>query len=139
MSQAKDIMTAAVISVTPESSLNDAMELIIENRISGLLVIDDEGRLVGILSEADRLRLLVESATPADDAIVSEYMTRNVITVKPETEFVSIADLLMRSGIRRVPVVDNGDVIGLISRHDLMCAISKEKGAATAESLSPGC
>ncbi len=127
MSQAKDIMTAAVISVSPDSSLNDAMEMIIVNRISGLLVIDEAGHLVGILSEADRIKLLVASETPDDDASVAEYMTRNVISVTPDTDLAEIAELLMRSGIRRVPVVDNGDVVGLISRHDLMCAISKEK------------
>jgi CBS domain-containing protein len=139
MHQAKDIMTSAIISVSPDSSLNDAMELIIANRISGLLVIDDAGGLVGILSEADRIRLLVESETPDDGASVAQYMTRNVISVKPDTELAEIAELLMRSGIRRVPVVDNGDVLGLISRHDLMCAITKEKGSATNESLSGIC
>lgn len=139
MLQAKDIMTSAIISVSPDSSLNDAMELIIANRISGLLVIDDTGRLVGILSEADRIRLIVDSETPDDGASVSEYMTRNVISVKPDTDFAEIAELLMRSGIRRVPVVDNDDVLGLISRYDLMSAISKEKDSATDGALASNC
>jgi CBS domain-containing protein len=112
------------------------MELIIENRISGLLVIDDAGQLVGILSEADRIKLLVDSEEPDDDASVADFMTRNVISVKPDTELVEIADVLMRSGIRRVPVIDNGDVIGLISRHDLMCAIAREKADSKTDPLS---
>jgi CBS domain-containing protein len=136
MRQAQDIMTSVVISVSPDSSLADAVEMIVANRISGLPVIDQSGELVGILSEADRLNLSIGSTSSVDDARVADYMTSSVITVEYDTELSEIADVLMRHGIRRVPVINQGSVVGIISRRDLLRGLYEDEHEAATNSES---
>jgi len=119
---AKDIMAPTIISVSPETSLDDAMEIIVENSISGLPVINAEGRLVGILSEADRLKAFGTNVH-TKDALVADYMTCGVITVDENATLAQVSDLLMRVGIRRLPVLKSGSVVGIISRRDLVRAL----------------
>jgi CBS domain-containing protein len=119
---AKDIMAPAIISVTPESSLDDAMELLVENRISGIPVINEEGRLVGIISEADRIKI-IGGPDHGPEATVEQCMTRGVVTVDEDATVEQIANLLMRVGIRRIPVMSHGSVVGIISRSDLVRAL----------------
>ena len=122
MKTAKDIMAPAVISVSPETPFHEAIELLVENRVSGLPVVDDSDRLVGIISEADRLRL-ISNPEQLKNRPVSEFMTCGVITVDEQASLNQIADLLMRVGIRRLPVVNNGRVVGIVSRGDLVRAL----------------
>ena len=125
---AKGIMAPAVISVSPDTPLEEAMEIIIENKITGLPVIDDEGFLVGIISEADRLRKALDSSSESE-LIVSDHMTSGVITVNEDTSLTQITDILMRLGIRRVPVMRNGSVVGIVSRRDLIRVLQDGSGS----------
>ncbi len=118
MLTAKDVMTQVVISVSPNDSFSDAMEIIVENEVSGLPVIGANGRLEGIISEMDRIKL--SEADIADDARVADHMTQGVITVDEDANLNQIAELLVRSGVRRLPVVSNGRVVGIVSRRDLV-------------------
>ena len=118
MLTAKDVMTQVVISVSPNDSLSEAMEIIVENEISGLPVIGSNGRLEGIISEMDRIKL--SEADIADDARVADHMTQGVITVDENANLNQIAELLVRSGIRRLPVMSCGRVVGIVSRRDLV-------------------
>ena len=119
---AKDIMAPAVISVTAETSIDDAMDILFEKQISGLPVVDENGRLIGIVSEADRLKILT-NPQHSESALVADIMTRGVVIVDENTSFSQAADLLMRVGIRRLPVMRDGCVVGIISRRDLLKAI----------------
>ena len=122
---AKDIMAPAVVSVSPETPLEEAMDIILENQISGLPVIDGAGRLVGIISEADRLKVAMNNSDEGDK-FVSDFMSPGVITVEENTPLVQISDLLMRMGIRRVPVMRGSTVVGSVSRRDLVRILQEE-------------
>jgi len=115
-------MAPAVISVTAETSIDDAMDILFEKQISGLPVVDENGRLIGIVSEADRLKILT-NPQHSESALVADIMTRGVVIVDENTSFSQAADLLMRVGIRRLPVMRDGCVVGIISRRDLLKAI----------------
>ncbi len=118
MLTAKDVMSQAVISVSPDDSLKEAMEIIVENQVSGLPVIGSDGRLAGIISEMDRIK--IRDLDLPDDARVADHMTHGVITVDEESNLNQIAELLVRTGVRRLPVVSNGRVVGIVSRRDLV-------------------
>jgi len=119
MRTAKDVMTVAVISVTPNTPIDEAMAILIENKISGLPIVDDDGHLVGILTEADRLKMLRNQDAQTMKQ-VGDVMTRNVVSVLPDTPLHEVSDLLLSGAMRRVPVIDNGSVVGIVSRRDLV-------------------
>ena len=120
----KDIMTPTVISISPDDSFVDAMDLIVENKISGLPVIDNDGRLVGIISEYDRLKVASDQTHDLSTARVADWMTHGVITVDESATLDQVAELLVRASIRRIPVTSNGQVIGIVGRRDLVRALN---------------
>jgi CBS-domain-containing membrane protein len=124
--KARDVMTAPVVTVPPETSVSEIARLLIERRISAVPVVDRSGKILGIVSEGDLLRraetrterrrprwleMLLDSSIRAADfakahgATAGDVMTREVIAVSPETDLAEIADVLERSRIKRVPVV----------------------------------
>lgn len=112
---AGDIMTTSVITTTPEATAIEVASLLAENHISGMPVVDEEGNLVGIMTEAD-----LPGVAP-DQAFVKELMTRQVIWVTPDTLVPEVAGLMARHRIKRVPVVDEqGKVVGIVSRADVV-------------------
>ncbi len=129
MKTAREIMSTAVISVTPEVAIDEAMAILIENKISGLPVVDGEGRLVGILSEVDRLKMLRNPASIRFTQ-VGDIMTRNVVSVHADVPLNSVADLLLGGAMRRLPVMDEGGLIGIISRCDLVRALYGDSALA---------
>jgi CBS domain-containing protein len=137
--RAQDIMTRDPITVAPATSVRDAARLMVDHGISGLPVVDEHGHLVGIVSEGDlivrqrpRSRVswwqiflddgerLAREYTKAVGLTCGEVMTREVITVAPETATESIAALLDARRIRRVPVVHERHLVGIVSRGDLI-------------------
>jgi len=143
--QAKDVMTTNVATVRPDTALSDAIGLMLDRHISGLPVVDGEGRLVGVLTEGDLLRRS-EIGTEATRArwidflmgpgnLAAEYvrthgrqvenlMTPDVATVDPETPLTDVVNLMERRHIKRVPVVRDDKLVGLVSRADLLRALS---------------
>lgn len=109
---AREIMTTNVISVRADNSIEDAARLLARNRISGLPVVNAEGVLVGLVTEYD---IISKEGHRVDD-----IMSRNVISIAPDTQIEAIAHLLTSQHIRRVPVVDHGKVVGIVSRSDLV-------------------
>ncbi len=145
---AKDIMATTVVAVRPDTSVNDVASLLAKRRISAVPVIDNESGLVGIVSEDDLihrdefgnarhpawwLRLLDADQEKAiayvksHGRIASDVMTRNVVTVEPETSLKDVAKILETRRIKRVPVVQNGKVIGIVSRANLLQALAMDK------------
>lgn len=114
--KAREIMTREVISILESASFEDAARLMARNRISGLPVVSDSGALVGLVTEHD----LIAKA----GRLVSDVMTRGVISVSADTEVEQVQHLLSNQRIRRVPVVDNGKVVGIVSRSDLVRQIA---------------
>ena len=147
--KASDVMVTRVMTAGPDSSVRDVAALLIANRISAVPVTDPEGRLLGILSEGDLMRRSEtgterrrswwrESLTSADTLAeefvkthsrrVSDVMTRNVIVAAPDTPLHEIAALLERNRIKRVPIVQDGRLVGLVSRADLVRALARMGG-----------
>ncbi len=139
--QARDIMTSPVITVGPDATVAAIAALLLEKRISGLPVVDAAGALVGIVTEGDLLgRPELEGERDARSWLhffggrslaaadfvkthgnrAAEVMTRKVVTVPPEEDAGAIARLLETRRIKRVPVVEDGRVIGIVSRANLL-------------------
>lgn len=109
---ARDIMTTDVRTVEPSTSVEAAARTMFEHSISGMPVVDETGKLIGVVSEFDVLARGGQS--------VADIMTRSVITVGEDTDPETIARMLIEQQIRRLPVVRDGEVIGIISRRDLV-------------------
>jgi CBS domain-containing protein len=115
---AKDIMTTRVVTVKPSTPIANAARLLVRRKISGVPVVDekDKTKVVGILTEADLL------AAPAGAKTVAEVMRKRVISVSPETPIDEIAAILVKRKIKRVPVLEGGKLVGIVSRIDVLRA-----------------
>ncbi len=142
---AADVMTRHVISVPPDASIEDAVKLMLDRRISGLLVVDAAGTLAGVVTEGDLLRrselgtgrhrswwlsLLVSPGRQAEDFThahgrkVSDVMTTDVVSVDADASLPEIVEVMEKHRIKRVPVTHQGKVIGVCSRADLLRALA---------------
>lgn len=120
MLYAKDIMTEDVVSVRQHCTLYDAVELLLEHQVSGLPVVDNAGIVIGIITEFALLVLTYDKTCERDN--VGWHMTRQVCTVDEQTLLSDVADIFILNRFRRVPVVCEGKLVGIISRRDLMRA-----------------
>lgn len=104
-----------------------AVDSLIEHHVTGAPVVDEVGRLVGILTEKDCLRLLTQGDVAADNpgGTVGDYMTRNVVTVTPEVNIYHAAGLFLAHSFRRLIVVKDGRLAGAITRFDILRAVSE--------------
>jgi CBS domain-containing protein len=137
-SKVKDVMTSRVVSVRPSTTYKELVRLLTEQRLSAVPVVDDQRRVLGLVSEADLLlkyeqpadafqRFMLTSrrhrleALKAGGGIAVELMTRPVVTIGPEAEAAEAARLLRKHLIRRMPVVDSaGRLVGIVSRSDVL-------------------
>ncbi|WP_342713567.1 CBS domain-containing protein [Bradyrhizobium sp. B124] len=143
--RAHQIMARHVITVGAETSILDAAKLMMDHHISGLPVVDAAGRLVGILSESDFLRrseigtqrrrgrwfqFLLGSGYAAADFVhergrkVGEIMSCDPVTVTEETPLPDLVDLMEKKGVKRLPVMSDGRLVGLVTRADLLRAVA---------------
>jgi len=121
---ARDCMTSEVITITPEMDIHLAIKLLVDNKISGTPVVDDKGGLVGILSTRDCLKVAFSASYHQDSGgRVADYMSEKVETIDADTDIVEVVELFLKSHYRRFPVLENGRLIGLISRYDALAAI----------------
>lgn len=117
---ASDIMTRRVYTTSPQTSVQEVAQLLHRERISGVPVIDDRsGQLIGIVTEADIIRNI-----DRDDLKVADIMSCQLITVTEDTSVSEIATLLAERQIKRVPVVQTGKVVGIVSRADIVQAVA---------------
>lgn len=110
--RASEIMTTSILTLTPDTPIENAARTMFENAISGMPVVDEDGLLVGVVSEFDIISKQGEK--------VGDIMTTDVISVGEETDPETIARMLTEQRIRRIPVVNEGRVVGIISRSDLV-------------------
>jgi CBS domain-containing protein len=151
--RARDVMVSAVVTASPDTTVEGLARLMINLRISGVPVLDKDGRLVGIVSEGDLLRraeIGTEGHRPrwsepfsSNSRLAAEYvkshakraadvMTREVFSVDETATLGEIADLLEAKRIKRVPVVDDDKIVGIVSRADLLKVLASG-GAETAD------
>jgi CBS domain-containing protein len=118
MLTAQEVMKRNVVSVSCDATVEETIRLLRRLDISGAPVVDGDGMLVGIISDFALLGIVYEPSLRT--AKVAELMTRDVLTVDEQTPLSAIADLFIRHRIRRVPVVRDGRLVGVVSRPDLL-------------------
>jgi CBS domain-containing protein len=142
---ASHVMTREILSVRPETTVAEAIRTMLDNRISGLPVIDEAGRLAGVLTEGDLMRrgetgterqrprwleILMGPGRLAGEYVrthgrkIGEVMTRDVVSVTPDTPLREVVELMERHRIKRVPVLDGDVLVGILSRADLLRALA---------------
>jgi CBS-domain-containing membrane protein len=142
---AADIMTQDVVTITEDAPVRDIVKVLLARRISGVPVVDANGAVVGLVSEGDLLRraelgtqkrrgswlaFFTGTATLADEyvrahgEVARDIMTRSVVSVGPEAGLGQIADLMEERRIKRVPVIDGGKLVGIVSRSNLLRALA---------------
>lgn len=117
--QVKDLMSSGVISITPDENASLAARLLARHNIGAVPVCTSEGSLRGILTDRDIvLRCLAAECQP-EKTLVRDIMTKNVVSVSPEDDIKEATRLMAAEQIRRLPVVENGEVVGMLSLGDL--------------------
>jgi CBS domain-containing protein len=115
------IMTPNLVTVRPEASIEEAIDLLLREQISGLPVLDDDDRLVGVITEFALLAIAYDKRVK--NHTVSQHMTRELITVDIDDPVSRVADLCIVHRVRRVPVVKEGRMVGVIARRDVLRAL----------------
>ena len=143
--RAHQIMTRSVISVTPDTTIVEAANMMLQRHLSGLPVVDETGKLVGIVSEGDFIRrseigtqrkhgrwlkFILGPGRSASDFVhehgrkVSEVMTTSPVTINEDTALAEIADMMEQNNIKRLPVVRGDKVVGIVTRANLLQAVA---------------
>jgi CBS domain-containing protein len=144
MLKVKDIMTKKLITVSPDTEIVQATKLLLENRINGIPVTDETGQLVGILCQSDLIAQQKKLPIPSfftflDGLItltsmkqiekqvqkiaaitVAQAMTPNPVTVQPETDIETVAALMVDKNFHTIPVVDEGKLVGIVGKEDIL-------------------
>ncbi len=143
--KASDVMVSPVITLDATATVGDVVQLLLKHRIGAVPVVDDQGRLVGMVSEGDlthrceigtdRQRLLLLKLLIGDSALAADYvkthatrvadvMTRDVVVAEPETPLNKIAMMMEQHEIKRVPIVRAGKLVGIVSRANMVQTIA---------------
>jgi len=139
--KARDAMTSPAITINQDATLREAGDVLAQRGISALPVVDNDGQLVGIVSQMDLIRFnTAESPRAAETQSessesepmrVADIMTVEVISVSPETDLHTVAKRLSESHVRQVPVLTDTDVVGVVSRRDLIKWMARSDAALT--------
>ena len=125
----KEYMTTNLVTFKPDDDIRESIEVILRRQISGAPVINNLGTLVGVISEKDCLRVIVDGYyenNPSGFGTVSDFMSRNVKTLQDDVNIVEAAYEFTHSNYRRFPVLNSrGQIVGQLSRSDVLRAISK--------------
>lgn len=125
----REYMAKDLIVFKPADDIYAAIDKLVQAEISGAPVVDDDGKLVGIISQKDCLRILANGVfhnAPAGE--VSQYMTEAVMTIDPDMDIFTVVDIFLNTVYRRLPIVENEVVVGQISRRDILKAIQHMAG-----------
>lgn len=159
--KARDIMTRRVRTAGPEATVSEIARLLVRHNISAVPIVDRRKRVIGIVSEGDLLRrqetgtarrarwidFLFDTSARAREFTktrgqrASDIMTRGVVSVRPDTDVGDIADLMEKRHIKRVPVMRDGSLVGIVSRQDVIACLAKpasRKSGAKSRRASDG-
>lgn len=138
----QELMTTDVITLSSNAPLKEAARRMIEAGVSGLVVTDDAGNIVGVITEADFVKaesdrradkralllrwLMPEPEMPSSERVVKDAMTANVVTLGPGADHAEAARVMRKAGIKRIPIVDReGGLVGIVSRSDILRAFAR--------------
>ncbi len=139
----RDVMDKIVVSVPPQTTYEQAAKIMHQHRFSGLPVVDDSGKLVGILSEKDLFRALYPNyedyarkteeflAEEAEESHIEEvrkntvdhYMTKSVLSIESDAPIMKAGGIMLAHGVHRLPVIEHGRLVGLVTRENIYGAI----------------
>ncbi|WP_020561514.1 CBS domain-containing protein [Methylosarcina fibrata] len=121
-----DYMTRRLVTLTKDTNVFDAIKKLMDHKITCAPVVDDRGQLQGMFSETDGMNVFLESVyNQGMSGKVGDYMTVDIITVTPETSIVDLAKKFQESSVRSFPVFEDTELVGIISRTDLLKALAK--------------
>ena len=124
----REIMAKNLITCTGDEDIYSAIDKLLNEGISGAPVVDENDQLVGILSQKDCIRVLANGVFHSRPAgPVRDYMTEVVMTIDPDTDIFTVADLFLNNVYRRLPVVEDDKVVGQVSRRDVLKAIQEHR------------
>lgn len=122
----RDIMAKKLVTFQPDTNILHAIDTLLRHRISGATVVDENGDIVGVLSEIDCMKKLIQSVYHNEmGGLVSEFMSTEITTVQASAGLVEVAELFLEKHFRRLPVVVNGRLVGQVSRSDVLRAIQR--------------
>ena len=125
----RDYMSRKLVTLTPQTEINRAMHILLDERISGAPVVDEHGWLVGVLSKKDCLKAALHAAYWRDwGKTVADYMSKDVKTLTADMDIVAAAEAFLASPFRRFPVMEEGRLVGQVSRADILRALSQQWG-----------
>ena len=120
----KDIMAKKLVTFQPDMHVRAAIESLLKYKISGAPVVDENGNLIGVLSEIDCMSTIIQDLYHSDSGgSVEDFMSTEITTVNSEMGLVDLAEIFQKKHFRRLPVVDNGILVGQVSRRDVLKAI----------------
>lgn len=120
---ARDFMVKKLVTLRPEMDVIDAVQRLLKNRISGAPVVDADGKFVGVFSEKCAMQVLLDAAyeqLPSNE--IRLFMDTDAQTIEPDTQLLSIAQVFLLTSYRRLPVLEDGRLVGQVSRRDVMRA-----------------
>jgi CBS domain-containing protein len=119
-----DYMARELITLAPEMEINHAMNILLDHRLSGAPVVDETGALLGVLSKKDCLKAALDASYYRDwGGTVSKYMSADVQTIPADVNIIAATEAFLSSAFRRFPVIENGRLVGQISRADALRAM----------------
>jgi CBS domain-containing protein len=122
-----DYMAQRLVTLTPDTDIIKAMGILLDKRISAAPVVDEKGRLIGVLSKKDCLRVAFTATYHQEwGGSVADFMSREVETIEADTDIVAAAKKFLDGPYRIFPVVRDGRLAGMISRHDILKALSEQ-------------
>lgn len=122
---ARDLMTTSLVTFRPEQTILEAISILTKNAVSGGPVLDSTGKMVGMLSELDCLRMLAsdefyQDEQEEDGALVRQFMTQDYKTISPDMGIYAMSHYFVTTPVRRLPVIHQGELLGQISRRDVL-------------------
>lgn len=120
----KDYMTTRFVALTPDMDVLAAIQKLLNNRITGAPVLDAHGQIIGMFTELDCMKVVLDSAYNQDlGGKVEEYMSKDAPTVDCETSIVEVAEKFAKTTYRNFPVVEDVELVGIVSRTDVLTAL----------------
>jgi len=132
--RARELMSSPVIFLRPRVPADVAAALLVSHGFTAAPVVDDDGHVVGIATEADLVRgRIIPDEWAVDDGpepVVGDVMTHSPVCMRPDDDIADVVSTMLDAGIRSVPIVDDGDLVGIVSRRDVLRVVARGKAAS---------
>jgi CBS domain-containing protein len=123
--QVKEIMTTNVKTIRPEDTVKTLAQRMVKENIGDMVVISGSGIVAGIATERDIIKEIVASCTNFDESKVQDIMTKDLVTIGPDATLEEAADVMVKNKIKKLPVIDKGRLVGIVTATDLVAYESK--------------